>query len=203
MTTGYSDDINHAFAFATKYRGPFVPVEGAMTFMAHPANVAVVLARHGADEVTLVAGILHHVLEVTPHRLHAELRAKIEDKFGQGVLALASDAFEAREDERGTLLPWLHRKRALLNQLFTITPRALDICCADEIHHCGTALAVAERLGGEYLAMHGFPSTAPELCCYDDMLAALDSRSDWHTRGMKTELHALKARLEVALALVD
>jgi (p)ppGpp synthase/HD superfamily hydrolase len=197
---GYSDDINHAFAFATKYRAPYAPVEGAMTFLAHPANVAVILARHSADEVTLVAGILHHVIEVTPLRYHADIRAKIEDKFGVAVLLLACEACEALEDERGTPLPWVQRKRALLHQLLLMPPRAIDICCADEIHHCGTSLAIVERLGSEYLALHGLPSSAPELCCYDDILAALDRRTDWHARGMKNELHSLKTRLETALA---
>jgi (p)ppGpp synthase/HD superfamily hydrolase len=200
---GYSDDINHAFAFAAKYRAPYAPVEGAMTFVAHPANVAVILARHGADEVTLVAGILHHVLEVTPQRRRPEIGAMIEDKFGVAVLTLAREASESREDGRGSPLTWMHRKRELLNQLLVMTPRALDICCADEIHQCGTALAIVERLGAEYLATNGLPATVTELCCYDDLFAALDRRSDWHARGMKTELHALKARLEAALAAAD
>ena len=197
---GYSDDINHAFAFATKYRAPYAPVEGAMTFLAHPANVAVILARHGADEVTLVAGILHHVLEVTPRRHHADVRAKIEDKFGVAVLVLAREAFVGYEDERGVPLSWLQRKRTFLHQLLVMSPRAIDICCANEIHQCGTSLAIVERFGGEYLSLHGLPSSAPELCCYDDIFAALDRRTDWHARGMKNELHSLKTRLEAALA---
>jgi (p)ppGpp synthase/HD superfamily hydrolase len=197
---GYSDDINHAFAFAAKYRAPYAPVEGAMSFLAHPANVAVILARHGADEVTLVAGILHHVLEVTPRRRQLEIGDMIEDKFGVAVLMLAREAAEPPEDGRGDTLTWMHRKRELLNQLLVMTPRALDICCADEIHQCGTALAIVERLGNEYLAPNGLPATSAELCCYDDIFAALDRRTDWHARGMKTELHGLKTRLEAALA---
>lgn len=198
--SGYSDDINHAFAFATKYRAPYAPVEGAMTYLAHPANVAVILARHGADEVTLVAGILHHVLEVTPRRYHHDVGAKIEDKFGVSVLTLAHSAFEPTEDDRGNPLPWIHRKRALLHQLLAMPPRAIDICCADEIHQCGTSLAIVERLGSEYLTLSGLPATVAELCCYDDILSAMERRTDWHARGMRNEFHALKTRLETALA---
>lgn len=197
---GYSDDINHAFAFATKYRAPYAPDEGVMTYLAHPANVAVILARHGADEVTLVAGILHHVLEVTPRKLHAEIWAKIEDKFGIGVMLLAQEALEAREDDRGAPLSWTQRKRALLSQLLIMPPRAIDICCADGIHECGTALATVERLGVEYLVPYGLPGTGPELGCYDDILAAVERRTDWHARGLKNELHTLKTRLEAALS---
>ena len=198
---GYSDDINHAFAFATKYRAPYAPVEGAMSFTAHPANVAVILARHGADEVTLVAGILHHVLEVTPRsnqlgdRRHdrGQVRRRRAHPGARSGRARPKTSASARSR-------WMQRKRELLNQLLVMTPRALDICCADEIHQCGTALAIVERLGSEYLAPNGLPATSAELCCYDDILAALDRRTDWHARGMKTELHGLKTRLEVALA---
>lgn len=197
---GYSDDINHAFAFAAKYRAPYAPVEGAMTYLAHPANVAVILARHSADEVTLVAGILHHVLEVTPRRHQLEIGNMIVDKFGVSVLLLAREAAESGEDGRGEPLTWIHRKRELLERLLVISPRALDICCADEIHQCGTALAIVERLGSEYLAANGHAATSAELCCYDDIFAALDRRADWHARGMKAELHGLKTRLVVALA---
>lgn len=197
--SGYSDDINHAFAFAMKYRAPYAPAEGAMTYLAHPANVAVILARHGADEVTIVAGILHHVLEITPRQFHHAVCLKIEDKFGVSVLALARAAFEPPEDERSNPMPWIHRKRALLNQLLAMPPRAIDICCADEIHQCGTSLAIVERLGGEYLALNNLPATVAELCCYDDILAALERRTDWHTRAMRNELHALRTRLETAL----
>jgi hypothetical protein len=196
---GYSDDINHAFAFAAKYRAPYAPVDGAMTYFAHPANVAVILARHGADEVTLVAAILHNVIEVTPLRLHREIFVKIDDKFGVAVLNLAREALEESEDDRGTRVSWLQRKHALINHLLGVSSRALDICCGDEIHQCGTALAIAERLGPEYLAPSGLPSTLNELCCYDDILEAFDRRSDWHARGMKSELHALKLRLRSAL----
>lgn len=196
---GYSDDINHAFAFAAKYRAPYAPVESAMSFLAHPANVAVILARHAADEVTLVAGILHHVLEVTPRQRQVEIGDMIEDKFGVAVLLLAREASEPADDGRGASGNWIHRKRELLNHLLVMTPRALDICCADEIHQCGTALAIVERLGIEYLAPNGLPATSAELCCYDDIFAALDRRHDWHTRGMKAELHGLKTRLEAAL----
>lgn len=200
---GYSDDINHAFAFAMKYRGPYAPLEGAMTFVAHPANVAVILARHGADEVTLVAGILHHVLEATPRRHLPGVCAKIEDKFGVAVLGLARDAFEPLEDERGNPIPWIHRKRTLLTQLLVMPPRAIDICCADEIHHCGISIATIERLGAEYLAMNGLASSTAELGCYDDILDALERRHDWRNRAMRNELHALKTRLETALAGAD
>ncbi|MEP6590478.1 MAG: HD domain-containing protein [Gemmatimonadota bacterium] len=196
---GYSDRINHAFAFAAKYHAPHAPREGAMTFLAHPANVAVILARHGVDELTIVAGILHHVVEATPRVDRTDVCDKITDKFGPVVLAVARDAAEMQVDDHGEMIPWIHRKRVLLNHLLIMEPRALDICAADEIHDCGTAIALVERLGSEYLAIHGLPPAPQALGWYGDLLDALDRRTDWPARAMRHELAALRAQLMGAL----
>ena len=98
---GYSDRINHAFAFAAKYYNALAPVAAGMDFLAHPANVAVILTRYGCEQVTIVAGILHHVLEESPPDQWPVLEQKIGDKFGPVVLAVAKDALEPKFDRRG------------------------------------------------------------------------------------------------------
>ncbi len=197
---GYSDRINHALAFAAKHHAPRAPLAGGMPFVAHPANVAIILARHGADETTLVAGILHHVLEVCAAEERAELARKIGEKFGPVVLGVADDAVEASVDARGDRLAWAQRKRLLLAALATMEPRALDICCADEIHQCGTAIALVERLGAEYLLPHGFASAPLLLTWYGDLDDALARRDDWPGRALRQELGALRQRLGAAVA---
>jgi len=197
---GYNDRINHAMAFAAKYRAPHAPAAAAMSFHAHPANVAVILARHDADELTLVAGVLHHVLEVTPYVDRRDLEHKIAEKFGSVALAVARDAAEPYWDDRGEPLGWAQRKRELLGQLLLMSPRALDICCADEIHQCGTAIGVVDRLGSEYLNPHGLPHGPGALSWYDDVLDALERRDDWPNRGMRLELSELRRALAAVLA---
>ena len=61
--TGYSDRINHAFAFAAKHHDRQVRKGTRLPYLTHPANVAVILTRYGRDEHTVVAGILHDVIE--------------------------------------------------------------------------------------------------------------------------------------------
>lgn len=195
---GYSDRINHALAFAAKHHAPRAPSDGAMPFVAHPANVAIILARHGADETTLVAGILHHVLEVCDAAAREELARKIGEKFGSVVLAVAHDAVEPSLDGRGERLAWAQRKRLLLAALATMEPRALDICCADEIHQCGTAIALVERLGVEYLLPQGFAPAPLMLTWYGDLDDALSRRDDWPGRALRQELGALRQRLGAA-----
>jgi hypothetical protein len=196
---GYSDQINHAFAFVAKYRSPRAPATGAMHFMAHPANVAVILARHGVDDLTLVAGILHHVLEATTPHEHDELCQKIGEKFGSVILAVVRDAADPCYDALGAPLEWAHRKRLLLGRLLTMSPRAIDICCADELHECGSTVALVERLGPEYLATAGLPAGPPALCWYDDLLEALAARVDWPGHGLREEIVELRRRLADAM----
>ena len=57
--TGYSDRINHALAFAAKHHDRQVRKGTRLPYITHPANVAIILARYGRDDDTVVAGILH------------------------------------------------------------------------------------------------------------------------------------------------
>ena len=67
-----------------------------MDYLAHPANVAIVLARYGCEQVTVVAGILHHVLEEAAPGNRPLLERKIADKFGP--VALASQTVDSTEN---------------------------------------------------------------------------------------------------------
>src|SRR3954465_13518672 len=148
---GYSDRINHAFAFAAKYHGAVAPAGAGMDYLAHPANVAIILARYDCRQITIVAGILHHVLEEALPDQRPNLERKITDKFGPVVLAVAKDALEPKFDRRGSERAWQARKQEYLTQLAIAEPRALDICVADEIHACGSTMTPLPRLGVEYL----------------------------------------------------
>jgi hypothetical protein len=196
---GYSDRVNHALAFAAKYHAVHAPMLGRLTFIARPANVAIILARHGADEITLVAGVVHHALEIIPEGDRHPIERKISDKFGSAVLAVARDAAECCVDHDGAPVPWVHRKRAMLGRLRVMDPRALDICCADEIHACGFSIALAQRLGPEYLEAHDLGSGTHALGWYRDLIESLMRRVDWPSRGMCHELRFLLDRLAPTL----
>jgi hypothetical protein len=184
---GYSDRINHALTFVAKHHPQRVTGVTALPSAAAPANVAVILARHGADEITLVAGILHHLLESPTHGAD-DLAAKIATKFGPVVLGVARDAAAPAAE-------WRQRKRAILTAVVTMEPRALDIRCAAEIHECGSAIALVERLGPEYLEIHGLATPHETASWYGDAALAFGRRSDWPARALRSELVALANRL--------
>ena len=166
-----------------------------MDYMAHPASVAVILSRYGCDQVTIVGGILHHVLEEATPDKRPILERKISDKFGPVALAIAKDALEPKFDWRGSERAWQARKQEYLAQLAIAEPRALDICVADEIHACGSTITALRRLGVEYLRTLSRAGSAQTIWWYRSMLEILATRSDWPQREMMTELRLMSTDL--------
>lgn len=192
---GYSDRINHAFAFAAKYYNILAPTGGRMEYLAHPANVAVILTRYGCEQLTIVAGIVHHVLEESPADRRPELEQKIGEKFGPVVLAVARDALEPKVDRWGAERPWQAGKQEYLAQLATAEPRALDIIVADELHACGSTMTALRRLGVEYLRTVSRAGSEQTIWWYRSLIEILTARSDWPRRDMLTELRLMSADL--------
>ena len=191
----YSDRVSHAFAFSAKYYGNRPPATSPMVYLAHPANVAVILARYGADETTVVAGILHHALEEANAAQRAELARKIGEKFGPVVLGVAMDALEPRYDARGGERPWRSCKLEFLTHLAEAEPRALDICVADEMQWCGNTVTSIRRLGSEYCRTVSRATSEQTIWWYRSMLEVLEARREWPGQPMLAELRRMSAQL--------
>lgn len=144
---GYSDRINHAFAFAAKHHDRQVRKGTALPYLTHPANVAVILTRYGQDEDTVIAGILHDVVEdcVREHYSRAMLEQRIGDKFGMEVLEAVLAVTERREDDDGVELSSQERKSDYLERLALASERGRWVCAADKIHNSSTILADLRR----------------------------------------------------------
>src|SRR4028119_1408989 len=101
---GYSDRINHAFAFAAKHHDRQVRKGTRLPYLTHPANVAVILTSYGQDEDTIVAGILHDVIEdcVREHYTRDMLEQRIGDKFGGDVLVTVLAVTQREHDDDGS-----------------------------------------------------------------------------------------------------
>ena len=196
---GYSDRIHHAFAFAAKHYVPRAPATGSADFIAHPGNLAVILSRYSADQPTVVAGVLHLVLEETVPEARQGMEQSIGIKFGSVVLAIARDAVETRFDARGGELPWRAVKHDYLAHLGVAEPRAVDICVADEIHCAGLTLTALRRLGAEYVRTVSSASSEQTVWWYRSLLELLVQRSDWQRPDMLEELRVLSADVVRAL----
>ncbi len=195
MTPGYSDRIAHALAFAAKHGPPPAHRGDGSSWMTRPAGVAVVLARYGADEVTIVTGILTPLLnEASPARRH-ELGAKIAVKFGGPVAEVLRQVVEPRYDGRGKERGWEACKLDFLAGLGQAGRQALEVCTATEIQLCGSVLADVRRLGIEYLSGYAPGGAEAVVRWFQEVVDTMERHPSGPRPGMLAELRDLTGRL--------
>ncbi len=144
---GYSDRVNHAFAFAAKHHDRQVRKGTALPYLTHPANVAVILTRYGCSEATVLGGILHDVVEdsVRDGYTREDLMERIGSKFGNDVLSAVLSVTERKVDDDGVDLSWEERKDDYLDRLGEASESAHWICAADKLHNASAILADLNR----------------------------------------------------------
>ena len=145
--TGYSDAINHAFAFAAKHHDRQVRKGTKLPYLTHPANVAVILTRYGRSSDTVVAGILHDVIEdcVRDGYTSEMLQQRIGDKFGAKVLETVLNITYRRHDDDGVELSTEDRKADYLDRLSGASEEARWVCAADKVHNASSIVADLRR----------------------------------------------------------
>jgi (p)ppGpp synthase/HD superfamily hydrolase len=145
--TGYSDVINHALAFAAKHHDRQVRKGTKLPYLTHPANVAVILTRYGCDSDTVVAGILHDVIEDCVREGYSRemLEQRIGDKFGAKVLDTVLAVTYRRHDNDGVELSGDDRKTDYLERLSDASEEARWVCAADKIHNASSILSDLRR----------------------------------------------------------
>jgi (p)ppGpp synthase/HD superfamily hydrolase len=145
--TGYSDRINHAFAFAAKHHDRQVRKGTALPYLTHPANVAIILTRYDRDDDTVIAGILHDVIEdcVCEGWTREMLEERIGEKFGTGVLETVLTVTYRRVDEEGNEFDRDERKADYLRRLEGASDCARWVCAADKVHNGSSILADLRR----------------------------------------------------------
>jgi (p)ppGpp synthase/HD superfamily hydrolase len=147
VMTGYSDRINHAFAFAAKHHDQQVRKGTRLPYLTHPANVAIILTRYGCDDDTVVAGILHDVIEdcVRDGWTREMLEERIGRKFGASVLETVLAVTHRRVDDDGVEMSSEDRKTDYLDRLSLASETALWVCAADKVHNANSILSDLRR----------------------------------------------------------
>jgi hypothetical protein len=144
---GYSDRINHAFAFAAKHHDKQVRKGTALPYLTHPANVAVILTRYGRDENTVLAGILRDVIadSVRDGQTREDLEERIGAKFGQDVLAVVLAVTVRNTNDAGVEMASDERKDDLIERLATAGESSRWLCAAHTLHNTSAILADLNR----------------------------------------------------------
>jgi (p)ppGpp synthase/HD superfamily hydrolase len=147
MITGYSDRINHALAFAAKHHDRQVRKGTRLPYITRPANVAIILTRYGRDDQTVVAGILHDVVEDCVREAYTAemLEQRIGEKFGSDVLQTVLAVTHRRIDDDGIELSSDDKKDDYLERLSAASEPARWVSAADKLHNASTILADLRR----------------------------------------------------------
>ena len=145
--TGYSDRINHAFAFAAKHLDQQVRKGTRLPYLTAPSNVAIILTRYACDERVVVAGILRDVVEdcMRDGFTGQVLSQRIAEKFGEHVLETAVAATPRRADDDGVELAGDERRNDFIERLAKTNEEARWVVAADLVHTTCSLLSDVER----------------------------------------------------------
>lgn len=108
-------------------------------YITHPLTVALILARAGADDDVIVAGILHDTVEDSDGAIAL---SDIETQFGENVAGLVRHVTE--EDKS---LPWVERKQIALSHIYEMPYDALLLKSADVLANLMDLVADIEQEG--------------------------------------------------------
>lgn len=144
---GYSDRIHHALAFAAKHHDQQVRKGLRAPYFTQPANVAIILTRYAQDDTTVIAGILHQVVDDFSRGglSRAQLDERLGGKFGSGVLDLLVTIAARKHDDDGIELSPDERRDDVLERLATAPEPARWVFAADALHSASSLVADLRR----------------------------------------------------------
>lgn len=137
-------------------------------YVAHPLEVAIILAQNGADEAVISAGILHDTVEdtdMTPDDL--------KNRFGERIATIVAGCTEPEQS-----VGWKERKQWVLNHIRQdASDDVRKVICADKLSNM-RSIARNYRLHGEKVWQGFHAPYAWQKWYYEEMLAALAPLSD-------------------------
>ncbi len=144
---GYSDRIHHALAFAAKHHDQQVRKGLRAPYLTQPANVAIILTRYGLDDATVIAGILHDVVDDFSRQglTRDALEDRLGAKFGPGLLDTLLAIAGRRSDDDGIELSPDERRDDMLARLGTAPDDARWVFAADKLHSASSLVADLRR----------------------------------------------------------
>ena len=144
---GYSDRINHALAFAAKHHDQQVRKGTRAPYLTQPANMAIILTRYSQDDATVIAGILHDVVDDWSRDGFSRemLQQRLGDKFGEGILSTLLVVTHRKADDDGVELSPDERRDDLLQRMAGGSHAAWWVCAADKLHGAASLVTDVRR----------------------------------------------------------
>jgi len=146
-------------------------------YIVHPLSVGLILARAGAGEDVIVAGILHDTIEDSHGKVRREY---IEQEFGNRVAQMVNDVTEQDKS-----LPWEERKRLALEHVAQMSKDSLLVKSADVLHNMTDLLQDLEREGDSVFEHFNAPKDK-QFERYTNLVKALENT--WPENPLLPEL---------------
>jgi len=138
-------------------------------YIAHPMAVAILLARAGASEEAILAGILHDTVE------DADLTLEIiEEQFGLEVAEIVEGCSEPDKN-----LPWEERKEHTLEALKTASDGVWLVSCADKLQNVRN-MAVEYMKHGDVIWGYFNRGKEQQVWYYQSMVESLAGNRDYN-----------------------
>lgn len=137
--TSFSPGIERALRTALTAHEGQTRKGSATPYVSHPLHVAMLLARAGADEETIQAGVLHDVVE----DCDGWTLERLEGEFGSRVSGIVAHLTEDKDKT------WPERKQAAIDHIAEMSDEARLVKAADKLHNMSSLLAdlrAADRL---------------------------------------------------------
>lgn len=185
-----SSKINLALKVASKAHRNQTRKGTDIPYISHPVAAAMIVSEYTTDENTVVACILHDILEDVEPAVYSE--ADMRNDFGDDIVEIVKGVSEdktAGEPEK----PWIERKRGYLAHLDSIeNEKPLIVSTADKIHNLTDILEEYDRVGDSIWQKFN-ASKDDELWFYDEFLKIIEKKRI--PEQMKADLSLLVDRL--------
>lgn len=186
-----SDKVNLALKVASRAHRDQMRKGTDIPYISHPVAVAMIVSGYTTDEDTIVASILHDILEDVKPTVYSE--TDMRNDFGDEVVKIVKDVSEdktAGEPEK----PWIERKKGYLVHLDSLEDeKPLIVSTADKIHNLTDILEEYERIGDSIWQKFN-ASKNDELWFYTEFLKIIDKKQI--PEQMKNDLALLVDRLK-------
>ncbi len=114
-------------------------------YIIHPYGVALILSNFTEDTDTIIAGLLHDVLEDVPDYTAEDMSRDFGEKI-TSIVKEVSEEKDPRETKEKRLL-WKDRKKKYLTHLEAATTEAMMVSTADKIHNLMSMMSAYKEQG--------------------------------------------------------
>ena len=140
-------------------------------YIIHPFSVMLIVGKITDDEDTLIACLMHDILEDVSDDIYNEI--KMRDDFGDRVVSIVKDLTNDK-----TILDWHERSKAYINHVENFAcDEAVMICVSDKIHNLLSILIDYEEYGDKLWSRFTTKNSDDQLWWYESILTMVKRRN--------------------------